>query len=95
MDTNTLRWRKATVRILVNLITPIIDGYTSVVCRLPLYRTFSIDEIAVQAAPRFVDLILLDEEPCWPDFPDLVYAEVKCRLVKHLILKRGLRSNLK
>lgn len=91
MDFNSFGWKKRTAKVLVNTVLPLIDGYTSVIFQLSISYNLSAHEIVEQATPRFVNLVLLDEGPCWPDFYDLVYAEVKSQLIKSLRLKLGLK----
>lgn len=89
MRTDSLSWRKFTARVLVKLAAPTIDGYLSVVCRSSSCAKLSPQEIAETAAPRFVDVILGNDEQFWPDFPDLILAEVKCHIVKRLTINRA------
>lgn len=95
MNTDNLRWRKTTARVFVKLAAPIIDDYLKVACRLPMYLKTSNEDLATQAAPQFVELILIFDEPLWPDFPELILVEVKGYMVKRLNKMRGPRSNLK
>lgn len=92
MDTNNLSWRKKIARVLVESAIPMIDDYLRIVCRIPAYAKLSNDELAMQAAPQFTELILMDEEPLWPDLPDRILAEVQVQIIKRLRLKRGYKA---
>ncbi|MBL7542806.1 MAG: hypothetical protein JNL11_03275 [Bdellovibrionaceae bacterium] len=86
MDTNSLRWRKKIAKALVRIAGPVIvDDYLRVARQLPMYSGSSYEEIAEKAAPRFVETLMMGDEPLWPDFPRLVLDELKSYRVKRLV----------
>lgn len=86
MDTNNLRWRKKTAKALVRFAGPVVvDDYLRFARQLPSYSRLSYEEFAEQAAPRFVETIMLTDEPFWPDLPKLILDELKAYIVKRLI----------
>lgn len=83
-----MRERRKIARLFVGLAAPIIDGYLRVARRIPMYDNHSPEELAEIAAPRFVDLILIYDTPEWPDYPELVFVEVKRYIIEKLNSKR-------
>lgn len=88
MDTNNLRWRKKTAKALVRFAGPVVvDDYLRFARQLPSYSGLSYEELAELAAPRFVEAVMLTDEPLWPDLPKLILDELKKYIIKRLVQK--------